>query len=216
MAFILDQHNSLANTFISELRDNSIQKDSMRFRRNLERIGEVLAYEISKTLNYKTTNVETPMGIAEMNLPDDRVVLATIMRAGLPMHQGFLNYFDQSENAFLSAYRKHHKDGTFEIKLDYISCPNLDNCHLIVVDPMLATGASMNIGIKALLEHGTPKQLHIASVVCSTYGYEYLKRLYPEAKFWLAAIDEELTARSYIVPGLGDAGDLAFGTKLQD
>lgn len=216
MAFILDDRNSLANTFLAELRDNTIQKDSMRFRRNLERIGEVLAYEISKTFNYKSTEIETPMGIAKMDLPAERVVLATIMRAGLPLHQGFLNYFDKSQNAFLSAYRMHHKDGTFEIKLDYISCPNLDDCHLIVADPMLATGASMDIGIKALLEHGKPKQLHIASVVCSTYGYNYIKRLYPEAKFWLGAVDEELTAKSYIVPGLGDAGDLAYGSKLQD
>ena len=216
MAFILDDRNSLANTFLAELRDNTIQKDSMRFRRNLERVGEILAYEISKTLQYKSNEVETPMGVANIDLPAERVVLATIMRAGLPFHQGFLNYFDKSQNAFLSAYRMHHKDGTFEIKLDYISCPNLDDCHLIVADPMLATGASMDVGIKALLKHGTPKQLHIASVVCSTYGYNYIKRLYPDAKFWLGAIDEELTAKSYIVPGLGDAGDLAFGSKLQD
>ncbi len=216
MAFILDDRNSIANTFLAELRDNTIQKDSMRFRRNLERIGEILAYEISKTLIYKPTEVETPMGIAKVDLPAERVVLATIMRAGLPLHQGFLNYFDKSQNAFLSAYRKHHKDGTFEIKLDYISCPNLDDCHLIIADPMLATGASMDVGIKALLEYGTPKQLHIASVVCSTHGYNYIKRLYPDAQFWLGAIDEELTAKSYIVPGLGDAGDLAFGSKLQD
>ena len=216
MTFILNKNNSIANTFLIELRDSTIQKDSMRFRRNLERIGEILAYEISKTFEYVETSVETPMGIAKTNVIGERVVLATILRAGLPLHQGFLNYFDKAQNAFVSAYRMHHKDGTFEINLEYISCPNLEGCHLILVDPMLATGASMDIGLKALLEYGQPKQIHLATVVASTFGYNYLKRLYPEVKFWLGAIDEELTARSYIVPGLGDAGDLSFGSKVQD
>lgn len=216
MDFILNKQNSIGNTFLAELRDSKIQKDSMRFRRNLERLGEVLAYEISKTLKYSPTEIETPLGIANTRLSTDRVVLAGILRAGLPMHQGFLNYFDRAENAFVSAYRMHHKDGTFEIKMEYTSCPNLQGCHLILIDPMLATGASMDVSLKALKGYGEPKQIHIATAVASNFGYNYIKRLYPNVKFWLGAIDEELTARSFIVPGLGDAGDLAYGSKVQD
>ncbi len=216
MDFILTQQNSIGNTFLAELRDSKIQKDSMRFRRNLERLGEVLAYEISKTLEYGPAEIETPLGIANTELLTDRVVLACILRAGFPMHQGFLNYFDRAENAFVSAYRMHHKDGTFEINMEYISCPNLQDCHLILIDPMVATGASIDVSLKALEEYGKPKQIHIATAVASNFGYNYIKRLYPKVKFWLGAIDEELTARSYIVPGLGDAGDLAYGSKVQD
>jgi len=215
MTFILNQNPSIGNTFLAELRDSEIQKDSMRFRRNLERVGELLAYEISKTLQFHEVAVETPLGIANTNLVKDRVVLGTILRAGLPLHQGFLNYFDKSENAFVSAYRMHHKDGTFEIKMEYISCPDLNDCQLILIDPMIATGASIEVTLKGLHNYGKPAQIHIAAAVAASYGIDYIKRRYPEVKFWLGALDEELTAKSYIVPGLGDAGDLAFGPKLQ-
>jgi uracil phosphoribosyltransferase len=216
MTFVLAEQNSVANKFIAELRDVNIQKDRLRFRRNLERVGEVLAYEISKTLNYEAIEVETPLGIAHTQVQDQKIVLATILRAGLPLHQGFLNYFDDAQNAFISAYRMHHKDGSFEINLEYISCPNLENSILIICDAMLATGASMSLAIKAMLEHGTPKQIHIATAIASSSGINYIKRLFPKAKIWLGALDEELTARSFIVPGLGDAGDLAYGTKIQE
>ncbi len=216
MPFILSSQNTVANNYIAELRDVEIQKDKMRFRRNLERVGEVLAYEISKTLEYKEQAVETPLGISKMQLPANKVVLGTILRAGLPMHQGFLNVFDRADNAFVSAFRMHHKDGTFEINLEYISCPSLEDCVLILIDPMLATGASIDITIKALAEFGKPAQIHVATAIASTDGVNYIRRLHPDVKLWLGAQDTELTARSYIVPGLGDAGDLAFGSKLQD
>ncbi len=216
MVFNLSEHNSIANRFLSELRDVNIQKDRLRFRRNLERFGEIMAYEISKTLEYTNTQVETPLGIAKVNMPDENVVLATILRAGLPVHQGLLNFFDKADNSFVSAFRKHHKDGTFEIKLDYVSCPDLEGKTLILADSMLATGASINLCIKQLFNHSIPKKLHIVSAVASTYGLNYVKRLHPKADIWLGAIDDELTAKSYIVPGLGDAGDLCYGSKLQD
>ena len=207
--------NSIANRFIAELRDVNTQQDKMRFRRNLERLGEVMAYEISKTFQYKTEEVETPLGIANISLPPQKRVIATILRAGLPFHQGFLNYFDDAGNAFISAYRKHHKDGTFEIKLEYVSCPDLHGTVLIISDPMLATGASMNVAIEELKKIGQPKRLHIATAIASKQGLDYIKRNNPGADIWVGALDEELTAKSYIVPGLGDAGDLAFGPKLQ-
>lgn len=216
MNFNLSEQNTIANQFIAELRDVTIQQDSMRFRRNLERLGEVLAYEISKTLNYEKKEVETSLGVAEVSVPGDPVILATILRAGLPFHQGFLNYFDKAGNAFVSAYRKHHKDGTFEINLEYISCPRLDDTTLIIVDPMLATGASMGLAIKELQEYGTPQKIHVVTAIASTYGLDYIRRLYPEADIWMGACDDELTAKSYIVPGLGDAGDLSFGAKTQE
>lgn len=216
MIFNLSKQNSIANKYIAELRDVKIQKDRMRFRRNMERIGEVLAYEISKTLEYEEQEVETPLGIATVNLPTQRVVLGTILRAGLPLHQGALNIFDDAENAFISAYRMHHKDGTFEINIEYTSCPNLDNCILILCDPMLATGASMDLAIKALQEFGKPKAIHVMTAVASTYGINHIKRLNPDVKLWIGAEDDELTAKSYIVPGLGDAGDLSYGSKMQD
>lgn len=216
MVFNLSETNTIANRFIAELRDVNVQQDSMRFRRNLERLGEIIGYEISKTLVYKDIEVETPLGIAKTSVPGQKVILATILRAGLPLHQGLLNYYDDADNAFISAYRKHHKDGTFDIHLEYVSCPNLDNRLLILCDPMLATGASMALTAKALLEFGSPSQVHFVTAIASTYGLNYLKRLFPNAYIWLGALDEELTAKSYIVPGLGDAGDLSFGKKVQD
>lgn len=207
---------SIINHFISEIRDTEIQKDRMRFRRNLERMGEIFAYEISKQLDYKKVEVTTPLGSATVPILAEQPIVATILRAGLPLHQGILNYFDNADNGFISAYRKHHKDGSFEIKLEYVSCPSLDNRILILCDPMLATGASMVSTYKAMLELGTPKFTHIVSVLASTQGIEHVKSLLPmdRISIWAAAIDEELTAQSYIVPGLGDAGDLAYGKKL--
>jgi uracil phosphoribosyltransferase len=216
MNFNLSEQNSIANQFIAELRDVRIQQDSMRFRRNLERLGEILAYEISKTLSYENKEVETSLGVANVSIPNDTIILATILRAGLPFHQGFLNYFDKAANAFVSAYRKHHKDGTFEINLEYISCPRLDDATLIIVDPMLATGASMGLAIKELQEFGHPRKTHIVTAIASTYGLEYIQRLFPQADIWMGACDDELTAKSYIVPGLGDAGDLSYGAKTQE
>ncbi|MBK6930066.1 MAG: uracil phosphoribosyltransferase [Saprospirales bacterium] len=209
----LAERHSLANRFIAELRNAELQKDRLRFRRNLERVGEILAYEISKTLDYEIVEVETPLGVAIVNLPADRVVLGTILRAGLPFHQGMLHYFDHADNAVISAYRRQHKDGTFDIQLEYVSCGDLNDTVLILADPMLATGASVNLALKHLERHGAPKAIHIASVIASTAGVEAIQRQHPNAHLWLGAIDEELTAKAYIVPGLGDAGDLAFGDK---
>ena len=213
MLTTLTEQNTVANQFIAELRDVGIQNDRLRFRRNLERVGEVLAYEISKTLDFKTRKIETPLGVAKMAVPADRIVLATILRAGLPFHQGMLNYFDGADSAFISAYRRQHKDGTFDIQLEYVSCGDLDEAVLILADPMLATGASVNLALKHLERFGTPKTIHIASVIAATPGVEAVQRQYPQAHFWLGALDEELTGKAYIVPGLGDAGDLAYGNK---
>lgn len=212
----LSEENSILNTFIAEIRDVNIQKDSMRFRRNIERIGEMMAYEISKYLDYEMQEIETPLGIAPTNTLAIQPILGTILRAGLPLHQGMLNVFDQADNAFISAYRKHHKDGSFEIKMEYISCANFKNRPLIICDPMLATGASIVSTIKELHEFGTPSAIHVATVIASMDGLEHLKRFFPKAHIWAGAVDEELTAKSYIVPGLGDAGDLSFGAKMQD
>lgn len=214
--FNLSQTPSIANQFIAELRDVNVQTDRMRFRRNLERLGEILAYEVSKTLEYTPSNVDTPLGEAEVALSSEKVVLATILRAGLPMHQGMLNYFDRAESAFVSAYRKHHKDGSFDVHVEYISCPDLDGKTLVIADPMLATGASMSLAIKSLMEHGQPDAIHVVTAVAATAGVEHLQRVMPEAQLWVGAVDEELTAKSYIVPGLGDAGDLSFGEKVQE
>lgn len=213
MVFNLSTYKTIANKFLAEIRDENIQKDSMRFRRNLERIGEVLAFEISKTLDYQQQDISTPLGVAPINLPSDKVVLATILRAGLPMHQGFLNYFDDAECSFVSAYRKFNKGGSFDIEMQYISTPDLTDKVLIIADPMLATGASLKITIESLLQYGQPKAIHIATAIASQYGIDMVRRFFPDAQIWAGAIDEELTAKSYIVPGLGDAGDLAFGTK---
>jgi len=211
----LSTQNSIASQFVAELRDINIQNDSLRFRRNLERLGEVLAYEISKTLEYHTIEVETPLGIAKSVKHSKEIVLATILRAGLPMHTGMHNYFDGAQNAFISAYRCHHKDGSFEIKLEYVSCPDMDNKILIICDPMLATGASMDIALKEINKIGTPFQTHIATAIASQDGIDHIRRIYPDATLWTADVDEELTAKSFIVPGLGDAGDLSFGPKIQ-
>lgn len=216
MVVNLSRTPSLADRIIAQMRDVTQQQDSMRFRRNMERLGEIMAFEISKVLEYDKKEVETPLGIAEYFANRHPIVLGGILRAGLPLHQGLLNYFDNAENAFVSAYRKHHKDGAFEINLEYVSCPPLTGKVLILADPMLATGASMDQAIKALLEYGTPKSIHLVTAIASTPGLEYIQRLYPKAYIWMGALDEELTAKSYIVPGLGDAGDLAYGIKLQE
>ncbi|MBK5284220.1 MAG: uracil phosphoribosyltransferase [Bacteroidia bacterium] len=214
MLNILGNQNSILNQFIAELRDEEIQKDRMRFRRNLERIGEIFAYEISKQLSYTSKEVTTPLGIATVPVLSEQPIIGTILRAGLPLHQGFLNFFDSADNAFISAYRKHHKDGSFDIKLEYVSAPRLDNRILILSDPMLATGSSIVMTYRALLEHGTPKQTHIVAALASTQGVNYVKsHLSSEVTLWIGAVDEELTAQAYIVPGLGDAGDLSFGNK---
>ncbi len=216
MVINLSDTNSIANKFIAQLRDVNVQSDSMRFRRNLERLGEVMAYEMSKSLRYKKQQVETPLGIAEIALPSQRIVLAPILRAGLPFHQGFLNYFDDASNAFISAYRKHHKDGTFEIELEYVSCPDLTGSILIVIDAMLATGASLNLALNELQQFGKPNRTFVATAIASRQGLNFIKRNNPGTNIWMGALDEELTAKSYIVPGLGDAGDLAYGNKLQE
>lgn len=212
----LAQQNSIFNQFISEIRDANIQKDSMRFRRNMERMGEVFAYEISKTLKYNDVKTTTPLGEADCKQLNDQPVIATILRAGLPLHLGILNYFDAAQNAFVSAYRRHHKDNTFEIALEYIACPDINGKTLILCDPMLATGASMVLTYKALLAKGTPSHTHIVTAIASQAGINHLKAHMPNNNYtiWCGAIDEELTAHAYIVPGLGDAGDLAFGSKL--
>jgi uracil phosphoribosyltransferase len=214
----LGEKDSVLNSFIAEIRDHNIQKDSMRFRRNMERIGEIFAYEISKTMTYSSKNIMTPLGELPMELIENQPVLATILRAGLPLHQGLLNYFDKAENAFVSAYRKHHRDGSFEIQMDYISSPDIKNKTLIITDPMLATGSSMVIVYKELIANGAPKHTHIVSAIASVQGIDFLQKHLPNKKctLWVGAIDQELTAKSYIVPGLGDAGDLAYGSKTQE
>ncbi|MFA6128376.1 MAG: uracil phosphoribosyltransferase [Bacteroidales bacterium] len=214
----LSDQNSILNQFMFEIRDEKLQKDSMRFRRNLERVGEVLAYEISKTLTYQAVEVRTPLATAIVPVPQEKLVLATILRAGLPIHQGFLNFFDQAENAFISAYREYEKDGTFHIRFEHISAPSVHGKVVILCDPMIATGASIFLAYKALLEKGTPTHVHVASLIASKEGIEYLRKNLPMKKttIWTGAIDDELTSKAYIVPGLGDAGDLAYGSKTSD
>ena len=216
MVRILGSSNSIFNQFIAEIRDEKIQKDSLRFRRNIERMGEIISYELSKTFAYETREITTSLGIASVPLIKEQPVIASILRAGLPLHQGVLNYFDRAENAFISAYRKHHKNGTFDIKLEYLACPDINGKVLILCDPMLATGASIVLTYKALLLRGKPLHTHIVTLIASAEGVEYAKKNLPEnVTIWCGAVDEELTAKSYIVPGLGDAGDLAFGKKIQ-
>jgi uracil phosphoribosyltransferase len=215
MVHILGNSNSVFNEYIAEIRDEKIQKDSMRFRRNMERMGEIMAYEISKTLAYENRETTTPLGIANVSRIKEQPVVATILRAGLSVHNGFLSYFDKAENAFISAYRKHHKDGSFDIQVEYMACPDLTDKILILCDPMLATGSSMVLTYKALLQRGKPRHIHIASIIASTEGVDYVKKHLPEnVTIWCGAVDEELTAQAYIVPGLGDAGDLAYGNKI--
>lgn len=213
----ISEENSVLNNFISEIRDTNIQKDSMRFRRNIERIGEVLGYEMSKTLNFKTSNIKTPLGFKSMNVVSEDIVLCSVLRAGVPLHNGLLNYFDASENAFISAYR-HHKNNpeSFEIVVEYLSCPSLENKTLILADPMLATGQSIVATSEALKPFGNPKAIHLVSVIASKQGVDYVSNHFnPDTHLWIATIDEKLDNKGYIIPGLGDAGDLAFGEKLQ-
>lgn len=214
MVHNLSNTASIFNTFVKELRDCNIQKDSMRFRRNLERVAEVLGYELSKTLDYVNQTVETPLGEAEVSVLKSQPVLATILRAGLPMHQGLLNQFDQAESAFVSAYRKHKTAEDFDIHVEYLAAPSLDGKTLIISDPMLATGSSMVMVYKALLKQGKPAKIYIVAAIAAPEAIEFVKKHLPDtATIWVGAIDRELTAQSYIVPGLGDAGDLAYGEK---
>ena len=210
-----NESNSILNQYVAEIRDVNIQQDRMRFRRNIERIGEIMAYEISKTLHYTTLQVKTPLGTAATNVPDNQIVLATILRAGLPYHQGFLNYFDQAENAFVSAYRKYKGTLKFDIHIEYIASPSIEGKTLILVDPMLATGGSMELSYRAMLTKGTPAEIHIASVIASEQALSYISDIFSNTNttIWCAGIDPELSEHSYIIPGLGDAGDLAFGEK---
>lgn len=211
----LSEKNSLVRAWIAELRNIQVQQDRLRFRRNLQRIAEVAAYEISKTLEWVPAQVETPLGTSNTVALKTQPVLGTILRAGLPMHEGLLNYFDKADNAFISAYRKHHRDGSFEISLEYVSCADLDGRVLIICDPMLATGASLVKTLEELEAEGKPSAIHIVCAIACTEGIEYVQRMAPHARIWCGDIDEELTAKGYIVPGLGDAGDLAFGPKTQ-
>jgi len=215
MVINFSQQHSLISNWVAELRDVNVQGDRMRFRRNLERIAESIGYELSKKLPAKEVEVTTPLGTAKHWVLDGQPVLATILRAGLPMHQGLLNYFDKADSAFISAYRKHHPDGSFEISLEYLACPPLQDRVLIIADPMLATGASLAKTLQFLRQEGTPKEIHIVAAIACQVGIDAVLREEPTAKIWCGDIDEELTAKSYIVPGLGDAGDVAFGSKSQ-
>ena len=212
----LSENNSVLKHYLKEIRSVKIQKDSMRFRRNMERIGEIMAYEISKTMRYKAEDVKTPLGVAKTEVIDEKIVIATILRAGLPFHTGFLNYFDGAENAFVSAYRKYKDALKFDIFIEYIASPDLTGKTLIITDPMLATGGSMELAYGALLTKGKPAHIHIATVISSQVAIDYITTHLPETKttVWAAAIDPELNEHSYIIPGLGDAGDLAYGEKL--
>ena len=212
----LGKQNSIFNHFICEIRDVNLQKDAMRFRRNIERIGEVFAYEISKKMTYENNNITTPLGISSESLMIEKPVLATILRAGLPLHQGLLNYFDSSENCFISAFRKHNRGGDFEIKIEYMSSPDLEGKTVILCDPMLASGSSMVLAMEAILSKGKPKHIHVVVTIASSDGIQYFKENLPfiNCTLWLGSEDKEMTAQSYIVPGLGDAGDLAFGEKI--
>ncbi|WP_308991793.1 uracil phosphoribosyltransferase [Mariniflexile litorale] len=213
----LSQQNSVLNTFISEIRNVSIQRDRMRFRRNIERIGEILGYEMSKILNYKTVSIETPLGNSSINIIENDIVLCSILRAGVPLHNGLLNYFDAAENAFVSAYRHHtHNPESFEIIVEYLACPNLEGKTLILADPMLATGQSMVSTFEALKPYGAPKSIHLISIIGAQEGVTYLENHFSASThLWIASIDKTLNDKGYIIPGLGDAGDLSFGEKLQ-
>ena len=213
MIFILNKTNTIANQFLAELRDADIQQDNARFRRNQGKLGGILAYEISKTLKYEVKEVQTSLGTASVSVPVDQPVLGTILRAGLPFHQGFLHYFDRSASAFITAYRKVKRNGDFTIQVDHISTPNLDDKIFILCDTMLATGQSIVVVCKELMAQYKIKELHIAAVIASTEGVAHVRANLPKAKLWLCALDDEMTSKAYIVPGLGDAGDLAFGDK---
>jgi len=209
---ICEQH-SIASKYLAHLRDIDHQKNRAAFRRNTELLGGIFAYEISKSFRYDQIKTETQLGTAVSHVPGDKIVLLTILRAGLPLHQGMLNVLGDVANGFIAAQRMHHKDGSFTVNVDYITCPDIEGCTVILCDPMLATGASMSKALEAIHSFGTPRKLHIVSIIASKYGLDYIGRLWPMAELWVAGVDEELTARSYIVPGLGDAGDLAFGGK---
>ncbi len=215
MVRILAQENSILNNFMAEMRDDRIQKDSMRFRRNLERVGEIMAYELSKTMTYEPHDISTPLETAQCHILSEQPVIATILRAGMPLHQGVLNYFDQAENSFISAYRKHTSEEEFEIEIEYLSSPSVDEKTLILCDPMLATGGSMILAYEAMLKRGEPKQVHILSVIASQSGLDHVRKHLPEdTMYWMGDVDEKLTNKAYISPGLGDAGDLAYGSKV--
>jgi len=217
MVINLSEQHSLVSNWVSELRNTEVQEDRMRFRRNLERIGEIVAYEISKQLPWKVQETPTPLGIHESKVLESQPVLATILRAGLPLHNGMLNYFDKADNAFVSAYRKHHRDGSFEISLEYMSSPSLDNRVVIISDPMLATGASIVKTIQYMKNEGKPAAIHVVVAIACTVGIEFiLRECGSDVTIWCGDIDDELTAKGYIVPGLGDAGDLAYGVKVQN
>jgi len=216
MIINLSERHSLVSNWVAELRDVTVQEDRMRFRRNLERIGEVAAYEISKQMPFVEKEIQTPLGIHTSKVLEQQPVLATILRAGLPLHHGMMNYFDRADNAFISAYRKHHRDGSFEISLDYMSCPSLENRVIIISDPMLATGASLVKTINYMKDEGNPSSIHVVCAIACSVGIEYIRReCGADIEIWCGDIDDELTAKGYIVPGLGDAGDLAFGVKVQ-
>ena len=212
----LSEANSILNHFLGQIRNVRVQNDSMRFRRNIERIGEVMAYELSKNLHYKNVEIQTPLGIKKTTEIEDELVLCSILRAGLPLHLGFLNYFDNAENGFVSAYRYHqNNDDAFEIRVEYQAVPNIQDKNLLLIDPMLATGQSMVAVFHKLLEKGQPKEIHIAVVIAAPEGIAYLENNLPDyCHLWVATLDEKLNAKNYIVPGLGDAGDLAYGSKL--
>ena len=213
----LSEHNSVLGMYLSEIRDVEVQKDPLRFRRNIERIGEVMAIEVSKTLNYKQTDVQTPLGVAQVNTISDHIVLATILRAGLPLHQGFLNIFDHAENAFLSAYRRVNAEGKLEIIAEYLAAPSIEGKTLIVADPMLATGMSMEVGYLALLRHGKPAHTHLCCTIATPKSIDYMRNALNDSEdvtLWCGAIDPVLNDKKYIVPGLGDAGDLCYGIKI--
>lgn len=217
MLNILDKQNTIFNSFIAQMRDVNVQGDPLRFRTNLERCGEIMAYEISKTLTYNNRTVETPLGEAEVMLPQEELVIATILRAGIPFHNGFLRFFDNAQSSFVSAFRKYSKDGTFNVKVEYVSSCNLEGKTLILVDPMLATGSSLLLTYKALIEKGgKPAHTHVATIIASEEGIDYAARHMPKKQttIWCGTVDQELTVKSYIVPGLGDVGDLAYGDKL--
>ena len=214
----LCDNNSLVSQYMSEIRDKDIQQDRLRFRANVHRLGQIMAYEISKKMEYKTIDTTTPLAVAKTNVIADQLVLATILRAGLPLHEGFLNYFDKAENAFVSAYRKYdaHDPNKFDVKIEYLACPSIDDKVLCIVDPMLATGLSMALAHKALLSRGTPKHVHIASIIATDQAIDFVKNTLPNENLtiWACDIDHELNEHSYIVPGLGDAGDLLYGEKM--
>ena len=216
MIHILSNEVSLVNSWINELRNVEVQTDRMKFRRNMERIGEIAAFEISKKLDYKEMEITTPLDKIKVKEIAVQPVITTILRAGVPLFQGVLNYFDKADCGFVAAYRKHDMNDYFSIKQDYLTCPNIERRPLIVADPMLATGASLIEALKDLLTHGKPSQIHIVAAIASRQGAEAIRTAYPEAQIWIGAIDEELTSKGYITPGLGDAGDLSFGEKLQN